>query len=152
MKYVNLSILCAVLTLLACNPRGNTQMYEMEIMEADKEFSNFSIRNGQVAAFLEYAAPDVVLIKPNMHPIVGHERLQQHYAGRADSAFVLTWEPQYARVAKSGELGYTYGYWQFYLKSQPDSVEKGTYATVWQRQPDGKWKFVLDLGNEGLGE
>lgn len=152
MKYVNFLILGTVLPLLACNPSGKTKMYEMEIMEADREFSNFSIRNGQIAAFLEYAAPDVVLIKPNMYPIVGHERLQQHYAGRADSTFVLTWEPQFARVAKSGELGYTYGYWQFYLKSQPDSVEKGTYATVWQRQPDGKWKFVLDLGNVGLGE
>ncbi len=147
-----LLILGIVLTLFACNNAENTRQYENEIMEADREFSNFSIRNGQIAAFLEYAAPDVVLIKPNMYPIVGHERLQQHYAGRADSAFVLTWEPQFARVAKSGELGYTYGYWQFYLKSQPGSVEKGTYATVWQRQPNGKWKFVLDLGNEGLGE
>ncbi len=147
-----LLILGIVLTLFACNNAENTRQYENEIMEADREFSNFSIRNGQIAAFLEYAAPDVVLIKPNMYPIVGHERLQQHYAGRADSTFVLTWEPQFARVAKSGELGYTYGYWQFYLKSQPEKVEKGTYATVWQRQPNGKWKFVLDLGNVGLGE
>jgi ketosteroid isomerase-like protein len=125
---------------------------EQEIMDADRAFSEYSIAHGQIASFLEYAAPEAVLIKPNMYPIVGHEKLHEHYNGKADSTFVLTWEPKFARVAKSGDLGYTYGYWQFYLKSQPDSIEKGTYATVWQRQPNGQWKFILDLGNEGLGE
>jgi ketosteroid isomerase-like protein len=140
------------ITLIGCSNGVDTKQCEQEIMDADRAFSDYSVAHGQIASFLEYAAPDAVLIKPNMYPIVGHKKLQEHYYSKADTAFVLTWEPQYAKVARSGDLGYTYGYWQFYLKSQPDSIEKGTYATVWQRQPNGQWKFVLDLGNEGLGE
>lgn len=151
MNFPKILSLATIAFLLSCNS-VNVKQCEQEIMDADKAFSDYSVTHGQIASFLEYAAPDVVLIKPNMFPIVGHEKLKEHYSGKADNTFVLTWEPKYARVAKSGELGYTYGYWQFYLKSQPEIIEKGTYATVWQRQSDGKWKFVLDLGNQGLGE
>jgi hypothetical protein len=28
--------------------------------------------------------------------------------------------------------------------------EEGTYCTVWKKDKDKKWKFVLDTGNEGL--
>jgi ketosteroid isomerase-like protein len=152
MKVIKLLVLGFALTLFGCNNGVDIARYEQEIMDTDRAFSDYSIAHGQIASFLEYAAPDVVLNKPHMYPIVGHEKLQQHYSGKADTSYVLTWEPQYARVAKSGELGYTYGYWKFFLKSQPEKVEKGTYATVWQRQPNGQWKYVLDLGNEGLGE
>jgi len=30
------------------------------------------------------------------------------------------------------------------------SVEKGTYITIWQKQANGNWKFVLDTGTQGL--
>ncbi len=143
-------IFCSILAA-SCNNDKNLK-WQDEIINTDKEFSDYSVAHGQIAAFTEYAAPDVVLIKPNMYPIIGHEKLIEHYDGKADTAFVLTWEPKFARVAQSGELGYTYGYWQFYIKSHPEKIQRGTYATVWQRQPNGKWKFVLDLGNEGLGE
>jgi ketosteroid isomerase-like protein len=151
MNYLKLLIICAFAIFASCN-NVDVIKYEQEIMDADRAFSDYSIAHGQIAAFIEYAAPDVVLIKPNMYPIVGHEKLIAHYQGKADTSYVLTWEPKFARVAKSGELGYTYGYWELWLKAQPENISKGTYATVWQRQRNGEWKFVLDLGNQGLGE
>lgn len=151
MQIIKAIILVAVIAFTACSHKKSNQL-EQEIMDADKAFSDYSLQNGMISAFTKYAAPDVVLIKPNRYPIVGHEKLREHYNGNTDTSFVLTWEPKFARVAKSGELGYTYGYWEIYLKAKPEEVSKGTYATVWQRQSDGEWKFVLDLGNEGLGE
>jgi ketosteroid isomerase-like protein len=32
------------------------------------------------------------------------------------------------------------------------STSKGTYVTIWRKQKDGKWKFVLDTGNQGVGD
>ena len=150
MNLLKIILLSLTVALTACsqNPKG----LEQEIMDADKAFSDYSVAHGQIASFLEFAAPDVVLIKPNMYPIVGHAELQKSYEGKADTAFVLTWEPQFARVAQSGDLGYTYGYWKLVPKNNPEKFSRGTYATVWQRQPNGEWKFVLDLGNQGLGE
>jgi ketosteroid isomerase-like protein len=33
-----------------------------------------------------------------------------------------------------------------------DTVLRGTYVSVWKKQKDGKWKFMLDTGNEGIGQ
>jgi ketosteroid isomerase-like protein len=29
-------------------------------------------------------------------------------------------------------------------------VYQGTYTTFWKKDKKGKWKFVLDTGNDGL--
>ena len=63
-----------------------------------------------------------------------------------DSAVVLSWEPIGGDVATSGELGYTYGIYE--LKDSVN-VQKGSYVTIWKKV-NGKWKFVLDSGNQGL--
>jgi ketosteroid isomerase-like protein len=31
-----------------------------------------------------------------------------------------------------------------------DTFFAGTYVSIWKKQPDGKWKFILDSGNEGI--
>jgi hypothetical protein len=46
-------------------------------------------------------------------------------------------------------MGYTYGIYTLIVN---DSAYKGTYVTIWQKQADGTWKFVLDTGNEGVGK
>jgi ketosteroid isomerase-like protein len=66
-----------------------------------------------------------------------------------DSTVQLTWEPEGGDISTSGELGYTYGIYE--LKGSNDVVERGTYVTIWKKQEDGKWKFVLDSGNQGIG-
>jgi len=144
-------ILFAMVAISSCH-ENTPEKFEQEIINADKTFSDYSVKHGQIKAFLEFAAPDVVLLKPNMFPIVGHKELAKHYINKTDSSFVLTWEPKFARVSKSGDLGYTYGYWEFHMKSNPQKIERGTYVTIWQRQENGQWKFVLDTGNDGLGE
>ncbi len=68
-----------------------------------------------------------------------------------DSSYTLKWEPKNGAVASSGDLGYTYGV--YVLKpSTIDTLIYGTYVSIWKKGIDGKWKFVLDSGNEGIGE
>ena len=90
--------------------------------------------------------------KPNMMPIVGHQKLEEFYQGKSDTTYSLKWEPLFAKVSKSGDLGYTYGVWELVIKLEPENSRRGTYLTIWELQPDGQWKFVADTGNEGLGE
>ena len=64
---------------------------------------------------------------------------------------MLSWEPVYEKISESGELGYTYGI-HSNLEKATGKISKGTYITIWKRQSDGSWKFVLDTGTQGLPE
>jgi len=94
-------------------------------------------------------AEDGVMLRNNSFPAKGRENLADRFSGKTDTTFVLIWEPLYEKISESGELGYTYG-----LHTNTDKVTgevtKGTYVTIWLKQPDGSWRFVLDTGTQGL--
>ncbi|MDX9847753.1 MAG: hypothetical protein RBT74_12290 [Tenuifilaceae bacterium] len=151
MKSAPKVMLVSFFALCACTS-SNVEQWEKEIIAADKAFSAYSVEHGANNAFLHYAANDVVLLKPNMMPIVGHQALEAFYQEKIDSTYTLQWDPSFAKVSKSGDLGYTYGVWELFLKAEPENIRRGTYLTIWEHQPDGNWKFVLDTGNQGVGE
>ncbi len=121
-----------------------------DIIVADKGFSKLSEEKGTQAAFLEYIDSNGVLLRPNSLPLIGADAMD-FISQSKDTSYIMTWEPRGAAIARSGELGYTYGTYLIKFKNK-DSVVKGTYISVWRKQYDGKWKFVVDAGNEGLGE
>ena len=61
----------------------------------------------------------------------------------------LSWTPVGADISASGDLGYTYGTYEFRSigKDGKTSVEQGKYTSIWKMQKDGSWKVVLDMGN-----
>jgi ketosteroid isomerase-like protein len=121
------------------------------LMKEDLTFSTMSVKEGMQKAFLAYFADSGVMLRDNGYPLVGRESLVSMFANRTDTSFILSWEPVFARIAKSGELGYTYGYYTRTIKTT-GTVSKGTYVTIWEKQKDGTWKFVMDTGTEGLPE
>jgi ketosteroid isomerase-like protein len=68
-----------------------------------------------------------------------------------ENAYTMKWEPVGGDVAKSGEMGYTYGTFKI-TPTIIDTVVYGTYVSVWKKQANGSWKLMLDSGNEGVGE
>ena len=139
-------LLLIIFVLFSCSekkPAANPQV----LREADIAFSDYSVRHGIQKAFIEFADDSVVLLKPKQMPIVGKLNLIKSYEGKSDSGVVLTWKPAKAIIAKSGELGYTYGFWTFVAKTD---TSHGTYMTVWKKDPTGQWKYIADTGNEGL--
>jgi len=138
------------LFLFACSTENSLEVNPQELIDADKAFSKLSSEEGMNHAFLTYCASDGVLLVQGSMPVVGHEAVKDLIGNRDDSAIKLTWEPIHAMVAKSGDLGYTYGLFSRYHVAL-DSTIRGTYVSVWVKE-NGDWKFVLDSGNEGLGE
>ena len=63
--------------------------------------------------------------------------------------FKLTWKPEYADMASSGDLGYTFGTYEATAKDAQGNLvtHYGKYATIWKKQKDGNWRVVLDMGN-----
>ena len=64
--------------------------------------------------------------------------------------YVLEWTPRAADVARSGDMGWTWGEYTVTAKdgtgAQPASW--GKYVNVWKKNADGEWKVVADIGNE----
>ena len=120
--------------------------WENEILKTDKEFSKASSTIGMKKAFIQYMDDDGTLLRPNHKPIIGANAIL-YLTEQNDSTYSLTWEPSSAQVSASGDLGYSYGIYNLQLQ---DTTLHGTYVSIW-KQKDGKWKFVLDSGNEGIG-
>jgi ketosteroid isomerase-like protein len=60
----------------------------------------------------------------------------------------LIWNPLKSEIASSGEIGYTFGEWKYFMKDSINSdTSYGNYMSVWKKQDDGSWKFVIDGGN-----
>lgn len=153
--------LIPVLLILAisCNPQINMEQEKEKLLQTDIDFSNRSMKVGNHQAFLEYASPDVVLLKPNSYPIVGKTAMKQLYAELSDSGYKLTWKPSYGRVSESGDLGYTFGIYLLEITEarlpdgqgeQKGQTRQGTYCSIWEKNVKGEWRFVLDTGNPGL--
>ncbi len=121
-----------------------------EVLNADIEFSRYSEAKGMKAAFIEYIDSNGVLLRPNEMPIIGANAID-YLIQQSDTGYSLTWQPNGGDISISGDLGYTFGIYAM-RPSSKDTVIYGTYTSIWKKQQDGKWKFVLDSGNEGVGE
>jgi ketosteroid isomerase-like protein len=120
------------------------------LITADKSFSEFSLKNGFANAFMAYADDNAIKMVNNGHPIIGKQELINRFTKIAASNHnVLTWTPTKAEIAQSGELGYTFGNYELKAKLETgkDTTYFGNYVSIWKRQKDGSWKYVLDGGN-----
>jgi ketosteroid isomerase-like protein len=145
--------LLLVLFICSCNGFEKKQQAaapeeKMAMMDADRAFSKLSKEKGMKKAFIEYMDEEGVLLRPEQYPLLGAAAID-YLSQINDTAFSLEWEPQKGYLAKSGELGYTFGVYMLRPSSQ-DTVMYGTYVSIWKKQANGTWKYVLDTGNEGV--
>lgn len=135
---------------LAGSCQTDRQGLKNEIMQIDRTFNEMAQSDGVPAAFAHYSADSVILFRNAITPIVGKGDLIATFMNFPDDAS-LVWEPYWADIAASGDLGYTLGH---YVLTVVDSTgaersTEGNYVTIWKKQADGAWKFVFDAGNEG---
>jgi len=132
--------------LFSChtNEEDSIENWKDEIVKTEKEFAQMAEREGISEAFLYYAADDAVLMRNNQL-IIGKESIKESYDQRYENV-QLSWKPDFVDVAASGDLGYTYGMYEFILTDSlgTPSTSVGIFHTIWKRQKDGSWKFVWD--------
>ena len=119
------------------------------LLQTDRDFSALSGKKGSVYAFHAYMADSGRVLPRSAEPM-GRDIFAQMLSESGDHESRLTWEPLYADIAASGDLGYTHGrYLQIETGTDGKATEtRGFYVTIWKRQPDGSWKFVFDTGNQ----
>lgn len=140
-------VLSLILLLLSCT--SSIKSDRDQLFEVDRRFSDAATKTGFNKAFIEFAHPDAVLLRTNSMPIVGKTSIAAIYEKADTTGVRFSWEPISGEIAASGDLGYTYG---IYTLKIDTLTEKGTYVSIWKKDDNGNWKYVLDSGNEGLGE
>jgi ketosteroid isomerase-like protein len=149
-KYFLILFIVYFFTSCGSSEKINPAKEKEAMKEADIAFSNLSKAKGMKEAFLKYMDTSAVMLRPGRMPLKGMDAAQFIY-NQNDSSYILTWVPRGAEIASSGDMGYTDGIWTAYQKKWlSDSVSQGTYVTIWKKQANGTWKFVLDTGNDGV--
>lgn len=125
----------------------NPSAEQARLFQTDIEFSQVSARLGVAQAFYLFFTDDGVWLPVGMQPVRGRQAIRDTL--QQAGAVKLSWQPQMAAVALSGDLGYTWGLYEARVQA-PDGTERvirGKYTTVWRKQPDDSWKVVLHAGN-----
>lgn len=122
---------------MSANTSADTEL----VKQTDKEMSDLAQKDGFFTALKTYASEDMVKFDEGSVPVLGKANYEKTTEGKPGPT-TLSWNPEHGEV--SGDLGYTWGKWTYTL---PDTVIHGVYVTIWKRQSDGSWKWVLDGGN-----
>jgi ketosteroid isomerase-like protein len=118
------------------------------LRQLEAEFMEAAAEHGS-QGYLSYYADDAVEV-PNGAPIIqGKVNIAKGMGFLDQKDNHLTWAPVGADISASGDLGYTYGTFEFRSKDKDGKtvVDHGKYTSIWKKQKDGSWKVVLDMGN-----
>jgi ketosteroid isomerase-like protein len=118
-----------------------------QVRLTDSSFADLADRMGSAFAFSSTIAPDGAIFGgPTL--VVGPKAVKEFEEAQG-SGTSLTWRPVYVLAADSGDLGFTVGEYIATGRSPSGAAVQrfGKYLTVWQRQADGSWKFVMHGGN-----
>lgn len=119
------------------------------LIQADLAFGRAAAERG-AEGFVSFFAPDASILPAKAPIITGIDALREFYRKVwSTPGYSLTWKPLKAELARSGELGYTYGTYERKRRDASGQVvtDTGKYMTIWKRQPDGSWKAIVDMGN-----
>jgi ketosteroid isomerase-like protein len=133
---------------LAAVAAGDQAQLKAELIKMEHDFCTMASVQGVPAAFAHFAAPDAAFFDVDPREHRGPEAVRLRMADFPPNA-KLTWAPLQVDVAASGDLGYTWGRYEFRSPGAdgPERVGGGFYLTIWKRQPDGSWKFAIDTGS-----
>ena len=123
------------------------EQWKDEIIETEKKFADMASSDGLKEAFLFYADANAVLERNNvLHQ--GKQSIAELFEKNSTPSInvTLTWTPDFVDVSNAGDLGYTYGKYQYISTDSLGNKQEseGVFHTVWKRQKDGSWKYVWD--------
>jgi ketosteroid isomerase-like protein len=136
----------AIVSLLLCTAViAQAQSPLQEMVKTEQAFSKMAEEKNTRDAFMAFIADDGLLFRPGA--VNGKKWMLEHPVPPSDKKPLLAWQPAFARMSLSGDMGFSTGPWEFkddIKDAKPSGY--GHFVTVWKKQPDGSWKFVADLG------
>lgn len=148
---VSMLVVLAAVQVTCSPPTPEIGAERDALIQADRAFHRATADRG-AAGWAEFVAEDARQFLDG-GPVVGgraaiHDLMTRVFERPGSS---LWWDPTFADVAASGDLGYTTGIYRSTTTTDAgDTVTvEGKYVTIWRKQPDDSWLVVLDIGNQG---
>jgi ketosteroid isomerase-like protein len=139
------AVLACASSLSAAHP--DREKLKAQVAAMEDAFCQMAKEKGVLTAFEYFAAPDVAFIDTDPRQFRGLAAVRQRMGSFLANA-TLTWSASFTDVSDDGTLGYNWGRYEMRGKG-PDGQERvstGAFLTIWKRQPDGSWKYVMDAG------
>ena len=124
--------------LLATDPSSELE----RVVASERAFAARAQKVNPRQAFAEFFAPDAMLYAP--HAVPAFPRLRE----APDWGINIQWRPVAAAISGAGDMGYTTGPSEYRRTPAEPPVRFGHYASVWQRQADGRFLVRIDIGIE----
>jgi len=141
----DMKIKLAIVLMLFVSAVAQGQSALLEMVKTEQAFSKLAEEQNVRDAFLAFIADDGLLFRPGA--VNGKKWMQEHPVPPSDKNPLLAWQPAFAGMSVSGDMGFTTGPWEFKADRSDDKpAGYGDFVTVWKKQADGTWKFVVDLG------
>ncbi len=119
-----------------------------QVRAADTAFSALAQRVGTGRAFGDFAAENAQMFSTPGEFITGPSAIRESF-GPSGSSGALVWHPVAGEASRSGDLGFTVGNAVFTGQREDGGqvVRYSKYLTVWKKQRDGNWRYVVDGGS-----
>lgn len=127
-------------TALFAAPAGPDEELREQVRATETAFAK-SMADRDHAAFRSFLAPDAIFLSKN-GVLRGAEAVAEGWKGLYEEPEApFSWEPERVEVNDSGDLAVSTG-----PVKDPTGKQVGTFVSTWRRQPDGRWKIILDTG------
>ena len=133
-----LLLICAAFLALASPDRT------ADLKKADQDWAK-SVADRNLDQFMSFIGDAAYMCDLSGKWMHGKEAIKADWTKPlADPAFKLSWTVDTADVSKDGNMGYTRGSFQ---GGQGNASFSGSYATVWHKDKDGKWRVAVDIAS-----
>ena len=144
------SAIVLVITMTGCNqaPPDTHDADVKAINDLETQWNkDYAARDGDKIE--SYYTEDAVLMAPGGPAMNGKDAI---HAGikqmLSDQALTLQFQAARVEVAKSGDLGYSWGKYQMTMTdpaTKKTMNDHGSYVTTYRKLADGRWKAVADI-------
>jgi ketosteroid isomerase-like protein len=137
------AVVLLLLTVPGAARAADLQAELKGVADNERAFARMAQEKSVREAFLHFIADDGVMFGPE-GPTPGKAFLSAAQPPPPGTPKLqLVWWPVHAEIARSADLGWTTGPSK---RTRGDQVRYGYFLTVWKKQPDGNWRFLMDHG------
>jgi len=123
---------------------------EATIRDLDAQWSKTASAN-DLDATVAFYSDDATVLPPNAPIATTKQAIRTLWVSLLVPGATVSWQATKVEVSRPGDLGYLLGTYVVTLKDSPGKpVDSGKLVEVWKKQPDRKWKCVVDTYNSDL--
>jgi ketosteroid isomerase-like protein len=140
--------------LLSCHAPADPHAAEATLMATSRAWAQ-AAASGDLERVVGFWADDAIVLAPDQPAVVGKAAIREFVKqSTAIPQFSITWEPEQARIAASGELGYLVEHNRvtFADSTGVRHTQFGKGVTIWRKDASGAWKCIVDTWNNSPSE